>query len=549
LKRSTKTKFLGGLGLIIGAVLLSSCTANFCSNEDKANIAYPWEQGVTVYCDKADIPSDYVDVAKQVYAENDNLYYYVPVDTSGSFASANSTFLNTIIKSAKSSYYKIPSQGYFQAIDQKVLDLCLAEAIDNKDYQYDFDNNKTDVLITKANLRAIDINPFTTPNVAEAGTTSTGTVIKEHSGILRTYGYLKFLGYKDNNGKNELTLWANWDKWTDECRVSTDAGLGEGNCPGSDFTTLYKNQVNSKLSNSRSCIATVEGNYGHYGNSSDWAVAIESKDWNYAWSKGFLEGLIVYPVALMVDNFANGIGGTEFGFGQIWAIILVTLIVRSILMLLTFKSTMDQQKMQMIQPQLAKLQAKYPNSNSNRSEQARLSQEQMALYKRNKINPSSSIITLIIQFPVFIAVWSALEGSSVLSTGAFLNLRLSDNIQTALFNTTGLWYQNVNGWWTALVLFIIMAVSQFLSMMLPQWITKARNKNMPKLTKNPAQDKASSQMKWVSYGMLIFTIIMGFFLPAAMGVYWSIGAIISMIQTLITQAIMIHSQKKKERGI
>jgi len=94
-----------------------------------------------------------------------------------------------------------------------------------------------------------------------------------------------------------------------------------------------------------------------------------------------------------------------------------------------------------------------------------------------------------------------------------------------------------------------MAVSQFLSMMLPQWITKARNKNMPKLTKNPAQDKASSQMKWVSYGMLIFTIIMGFFLPAAMGVYWSIGAIISMIQTLITQAIMIHSQKKKERGI
>lgn len=541
MKRSTKTKLLGGLGLIVGALVLSSCTANFCSNSDKANIAYPWEQGVTVYCDKADIPSDYSSVAYQVYAENDNLWAYVPVDKTGSFASANTTFLNTIITSAKSSYYQIPSQGYFKAIDQKVLDACL-DAATNKAAP---DKRADGSAITKATLTALDVNPFTKPNVAEAGTAADGTIIKENSGILRTYGYLKYLGY---NTKGDTELWANWDKWTNELKV--DPSVGVSNCPSSDFTTLYKNQLNTKLSSSRSCVATADGNYGHYGNKSNWEVAIESKDWNYAWNKGFLEGLIVYPVALMVDNFANTFGGTEFGYGQIWSIILVTLIVRVILMALTFKSTLDQQKMQALQPQLSKLQAKYPNSNSNRSEQARLSQEQMALYKRNKINPSSSIITLIIQFPVFIAVWSALEGSSVLSTGSFLNLRLSDNIQTALFNTSNpLWYTNVSGWWTALVLFIIMSVSQFLSMMLPQWITKARNKKMPKLTKNPAQDKASSQMKWVSYGMLIFTIIMGFFLPAAMGVYWSIGAIISMIQTVITQLIMIKSQKKKERGI
>jgi membrane protein insertase Oxa1/YidC/SpoIIIJ len=36
----------------------------------------------------------------------------------------------------------------------------------------------------------------------------------------------------------------------------------------------------------------------------------------------------------------------------------------------------------------------------------------------------------------------------------------------------------------------------------------------------------------------VFTIIMGFFLPSAMGVYWLIGGIISMIQTAITQLIM-----------
>jgi membrane protein insertase Oxa1/YidC/SpoIIIJ len=54
-------------------------------------------------------------------------------------------------------------------------------------------------------------------------------------------------------------------------------------------------------------------------------------------------------------------------------------------------------------------------------------------------------------------------------------------------------------------------------------------------------------MKWVSYGMLIFTIIMGFALPAAMGIYWGIGALISMIQTWITQSIMLNKQAKEKR--
>lgn len=92
-----------------------------------------------------------------------------------------------------------------------------------------------------------------------------------------------------------------------------------------------------------------------------------------------------------------------------------------------------------------------------------------------------------------------------------------------------------------------MAGTQFLAMMLPQWINKRKQKDMPKLSKNPAQDKMSSQMKWISYGMLIFTIIMGFFLPAAMGVYWAIGAVISMAQTLLTQVIMNNIKKKKKQ--
>jgi membrane protein insertase Oxa1/YidC/SpoIIIJ len=45
--------------------------------------------------------------------------------------------------------------------------------------------------------------------------------------------------------------------------------------------------------------------------------------------------------------------------------------------------------------------------------------------------------------------------------------------------------------------------------------------------------------------LIVFTIVMGFFLPSAMGVYWLIGGLISMAQTIITQLVLGKGKKKK----
>ncbi len=139
-----------------------------------------------------------------------------------------------------------------------------------------------------------------------------------------------------------------------------------------------------------------------------------------------------------------------------------------------------------------------------------------------------------------------MTGSAVLSTGAFLNLNLSTSIWDALRNTSGL-PGNVNGWWTALVLFILMSVSQFLAMKVPQWINKAKTKKVARLGVNPAQKQQNRTMNIVSYVMLIMIIFMGFTLPAAMGVYWLVGAIFSLAQSLITQAIVGRKTNKNRR--
>jgi YidC/Oxa1 family membrane protein insertase len=542
LKKLKKTTIVSGAALILGAVLLSGCTANFCSNEDKACIAYPYDQGVTVYCD-----ADYAGMATykaagqawNPIAGNTNVWAYVPVSDAGAFSAVKSTYLASVLTSATSSGYSLPSQGYFKFIDQKVLDYSIDQAL-----AAGF-NGITD----KAAIKASDLNPFTEPDYDGNGSENDEKINK--NSILRSFGYSKFYEENpDSSNKNWNETWNRYDGWLAEARLSTDANLGLANSPTDEFYSFYKTKIESTFSAQRSCIATTAGAFGHYGQSGSWSVNITEKSWAYAWKKGLLSGLIVYPVAWMVDVFSSGLASNEnvsLGVANILAIIFVTFIVRAVVVALTFKSTLDQQKTQALQPELAKLQAKYPNSNSNKAEQTRLAQEQMALYKRNKINPASIFIAMLVQFPVFIAVWGALQGSAVLSSGEVLGLRLSDTIRTVLFNTTGTWYLNTTGWWTALVLFILMSALQFLAMMLPQWMNKKRLKSQTKTGANPAQDKNTKTMKWVSYGMLIFTIIMGFSLPAAMGVYWAIGAVVSIIQSVITQAIMNKKLKKEKR--
>lgn len=561
MKKQTKAKIFGGLVAVFGAAILSGCTANFCSAVDQAHIAYTYEQGVTVYCEKDDIPEEYtVDngnseypLSWQVYSGNDNLWAYIPVDTSGLFSAKKADYLsNTIITAAKTNLIKTPSYAYWKKVDQYVLDNSIKLYAEETLKTENPDSLPTEAQIEakatsiKSTVTATQVNPFNKPDCVgnEEGVTA------NYNSILRNYGYWKFDG-TDDDGNH--VVYGNWTKMNSDIKKDFDTAGYDGAAlvPNDDFVSYYKSSVTTKYSSVRTCIATrtrAEG-YGHYGASSNWTIQIETTDWGRAWSKGLFEGLIVYPVSCLVDSLTFAIDPALSGVGQIVALIITTVVVRLVVMALTFKGTLDQQKMQALQPQLAKIQAKYPNSKENQAQAQRMQQETMALYKRNKVSMASTFIVLLIQFPVFISVWGALQGSAVLSSGEILNLRLSDSISSVLTNVSGAWYTNASGWWTALVLFILMSALQFVSVKLPQWITKAQTKNQQKLTANPAADDNARRMKWITYGMLIFTIIMGFALPAAMGVYWAIGALMSMIQTLITQLVVkkhfINKQGKR----
>ena len=343
-------------------------------------------------------------------------------------------------------------------------------------------------------------------------------------------GIATFGGAKeDKDGTLNYTkngLWINYNKWLNEARKT----LGIDKCPDNSYVTYYQGIFNNIASGYTTTITPVDGYFG--------GVYLEGKTWGEAFDYGLIEGLLVYPISWLIFQLSNAFGLN--GWGQIGAILIVTLIIRGILLLLTFKQTLAQQKMTALQPQLAKIQAKYPNSQTNQYEKQRMAQEQMALYKKNKINPLGSLIVIFFQFPVFIAVWGAMQGSAVLMTGDLLGLSLSAMTSSAMFDFS------TPAAAVAWVIFILMAAGQIVSMKLPQWMQKKKQQEIQKLGKNPSMDQSQKTMSMVNNIMMIFIIFMGLSLPIAMSIYWFVSSLISVLQTLVTQHFLgkVSNDKK-----
>jgi len=497
------------VGLLASAVFLSSCTANFTSDEAKSRMFYNLEPGVSYYYETEALAQEKVAsvgdsgntfylFGEQSYQKiNDNLYRVVEKTADGK-GFTRSSKLTSIISSAGT--YQ-PSDKYFVAVDDYVLNrIC------------------TELSVELDTIKASDLNDSEVDGVKTFG-------------LLHKYGYLKF-GYEGNS-------WGNYEEMNS--KLVNDSVLTLEEMPTSDFIRTYQSNLNSTVANLKSTITTKSGEYG-YGNGDD-TIYIEATTWKQAWHKGgaVIEGLIVYPVAWLLDTFAHAFAHNDpskfsTGIPQILALLLVTVIVRLFIFVATIKSTFDQQKMTKLQPKIAEIQQKYPNANTNQSEKQRLAEEQMRLYKKYKVNPLSTILVMIVQFPVFIGVWGAMTGSAVLATGSILGLNLSGSIWKALTDFSDMSFGG--GWWIALILFLLMAVSQFVSMRLPTWFQKKQTKKVAKLGKNPAMTQQNKTANMMSWFMLVMIIVMGVSLPAAMGFYWFVGALVSVLQTVITQLVI-----------
>jgi YidC/Oxa1 family membrane protein insertase len=95
----------------------------------------------------------------------------------------------------------------------------------------------------------------------------------------------------------------------------------------------------------------------------------------------------------------------QLAFGWGMSIVAMTVVVRLAILPLTIKGIKSMNALRVLQPQMKEIQEKYKN------DRQRMNQEMMSFYRENKVNPLGSCLPLLLQIPVFLALFYLLRGS------------------------------------------------------------------------------------------------------------------------------------------
>ncbi|MBU0619685.1 MAG: YidC/Oxa1 family membrane protein insertase [Patescibacteria group bacterium] len=197
-------------------------------------------------------------------------------------------------------------------------------------------------------------------------------------------------------------------------------------------------------------------------------------------------------------------------------IILLTIIIKLILLPLSKQSIKSQKALQELQPKIDEIKKKYAD------DKQKMGKEMMELYKENKVNPFSSCLPLIVQLPVFIAVFKVFKNG--MANGA-LDLVYSFISKPEYINTMSLGFIELSK--PNPYLAVLAGLAQF-------WQAKMMSIKKPEFKTQGSKDESMAVImnKQMLYFMPVLTIFIGLTLPGGLSLYWFITTVLTGVQQL-----------------
>ncbi|MFF2346115.1 membrane protein insertase YidC [Pseudarthrobacter sp. NPDC058119] len=243
-------------------------------------------------------------------------------------------------------------------------------------------------------------------------------------------------------------------------------------------------------------------------------------------------GTIMAPfkwlVSIIMIGFHDGLSaiGMPAANGWTWtlSIIGLVLVIRAALIPVFVKQIKAQRGMQLLQPDLKKLQDKYKGKTDQLSRQA-MAQEQMAMYKKHGTNPFSACLPMLIQMPFFFALFQVLSGISQAKDqgagiGAMSHEQVVEFDASSIFGaplSASLLHGGGSGnqasvWILSIVMILAMTASQFIT-----------QKQI--MAKNMSEEAMASpfmrQQKMMLYILPIVFGVGGINFPIGVLIYWT----------------------------
>ncbi len=199
------------------------------------------------------------------------------------------------------------------------------------------------------------------------------------------------------------------------------------------------------------------------------------------------------------------------------AIIGVTVIVKGVLFPLTFKTLRAQKELQEIQPQINEVREKYKD---DKEKQAK---ELMAIYKEHNVNPFASCLPLLVQLPIFLALFRVLQAGVGEVNQEMLytfvrNPGVMDTIFLGIFDLAKV----------SIPLALLTAVAQYFQ------VKQTMRKRVPPTVRKESgamdEDMAAQMNRMMLYFMPGLTLIVGLTsLPGGVMLYWLVTTILTVI--------------------
>jgi YidC/Oxa1 family membrane protein insertase len=199
------------------------------------------------------------------------------------------------------------------------------------------------------------------------------------------------------------------------------------------------------------------------------------------------------------------------------AIILVTLVTKIVFLPLTFKSSESMARMATLNPKIQEIRKRL------KDKPEKMNQEMAELYKKEKVNPLSGCLPLLLQIPIFFALYSLLNNQFELRGAMFIPGWIPDlSVPETVFELPKAFL----GITDIRLLPLIMLGTQLLS---------------SKIMQPPSADASGAQMKLLNYAMPVVFLFMLYNMPSGLTLYWTVQNVLSIVQ----QAYINWTKKRK----
>lgn len=218
--------------------------------------------------------------------------------------------------------------------------------------------------------------------------------------------------------------------------------------------------------------------------------------------EGLWTSIFVKPLSFVLLLLGREIGNYAI------SLIIISLLIRLVAYPITKKTALQSELIKKAQPELNRIQSKYKDK-QDQDAMVKQNQEMMTVYKKYNINPMSGCLFSMLQLPLFIAFFEAVQRTPAIFEDKFLGLQLGTTPSVGIGTST---------WFVYAILVILIALTTYFSFKM-----------------NTTGNMAEASMKMMPIMMTVMIVLTSVFMPSGLGIYWVTSNLFTIVQNILVK--------------